>query len=111
MEYRQSELVVVIPVYNEQDCIEEVITSWGNFLKDYLKTVSFTIVVVNDGSKDGTPKILDGLSPRLPYLHVVHQKNGGHGNAVLNGYREALKFSPAWVFQVDSDNQFLPEDF
>jgi len=42
---------------------------------------------------------------------VVHQQNGGHGNAVLNGYAEAMKQDPEWVFQVDSDNQFLPIDF
>ena len=111
MAYPKTGLAVVIPVYNEQGCIEEVLTSWGNFLNGYLKDTSFKIVIVNDGSKDNTPKILDELKEKLPYLHVVHQKNGGHGEAVLNGYAEALKFSPDWVFQVDSDNQFLPEDF
>ena len=111
MQYQKSGLVVVIPVYNEQDCIEEVITSWGSFLNGYLKDITFKIVVINDGSKDNTPKILDDLTTTLPYLHRVHQKNGGHGEAVLNGYAEALKFTPDWVFQVDSDNQFLPEDF
>ena len=111
MAYPKSGLVVVIPVYNEQDCIEEVLTSWGTFLGGYLKDTSFKIVVVNDGSKDNTPKILDSIKEKYPYLHIVHQKNGGHGEAVLNGYAEALKFDPDWVFQVDSDNQFLPEDF
>jgi glycosyltransferase involved in cell wall biosynthesis len=111
MHYPKQGLVVVIPVYNEQDCIEEVLSSWGNFLNGYLKDVSFKIVVVNDGSKDNTPKILDQISPRYSYLHILHQKNGGHGEAVLNGYTEALKFEPDYVFQVDSDNQFLPQDF
>jgi glycosyltransferase involved in cell wall biosynthesis len=111
MAYPKTGLTVVIPVYNEQDCIEEVLSSWGNFLNGYLKGVSFNIVVINDGSKDNTPKILDEIKGKYPYLHVVHQKNGGHGEAVLNGYAEALKFSPDWVFQVDSDNQFLPDDF
>ena len=111
MPYDKTGLIVVIPVYNEQECIEEVLTSWGTFLNRYLKDTSFKIVVVNDGSKDNTPKILDDILTKYPYLHVVHQKNGGHGEAVLNGYSIALKFSPDWVFQVDSDNQFLPEDF
>jgi glycosyltransferase involved in cell wall biosynthesis len=111
MQYQQSDLVVVIPVYNEQDCIEEVIVSWNNFLQNYLKGVSFRIVVVNDGSKDKTPGILDQLTKKVATLEVVHQKNGGHGNAVLNGYHIAVKHNPEWVFQVDSDNQFLPEDF
>jgi len=105
------DLIVVIPVYNEQDCIEEVIRSWGEFLKQYLSGLSFKIIVVDDGAKDNTPVILDKLAPQLPYLQVIHQKNGGHGDAVLNGYAAALKYQPEWVFQVDSDNQFLPEDF
>lgn len=111
MQYQQTGLILVIPVYNEQDCIEEVLTSWGNFMKGYLKDTTFKIVVVNDGSRDNTPKILDEIATKYPYLHIVHQQNGGHGEAVLNGYSIALKFEPEWVFQVDSDNQFLPEDF
>jgi len=112
MQYQQTDLIVVIPVYNEQDCIEEVIRTWGNFLKGYLGSYhSFRIVMVNDGSKDSTPAIIDRVAADVNYLQVIHQKNGGHGNAVLNGYREALKYKPEYVFQVDSDNQFLPEDF
>ena len=61
MEYPKSGLIVVIPVYNEQACIEEVITSWGSFLKGYLKGYNFKIIVVNDGSKDNNPNILDDI--------------------------------------------------
>ncbi|NCX95281.1 MAG: glycosyltransferase family 2 protein [Chitinophagia bacterium] len=111
MEHRKTNLILVIPVYNEQDCIEEVITSWGNFLTGYLKNETFNIIVVNDGSKDSTPTILDNLAKKVSYLIPIHQKNGGHGDAVLNGYAEAVKHNPDWVFQVDSDNQFLPDDF
>ncbi len=105
------DLVVVIPVYNEDGCIEEVITSWGTFLKNYFQKEQFRILVINDGSKDNTPAILDKLAGTLSYLEVIHQKNGGHGNAVLNGYRKAISYKPEWVFQTDSDNQFRPEDF
>jgi len=111
MQYSPVDLVVVIPVYNEQGCIEEVITSWSNFLHNYLGDATFKIVVVNDGSKDSTPTILDKLAGIMPNLQVIHQKNGGHGDAVLHGYEEATKYNSGWVFQVDSDNQFLPEDF
>lgn len=104
-------LAIVIPVYNESGCIEEVIRSWGNFIINYLNNPAFKIIVVNDGSKDQTPQILDALAKELPYLQVVHQVNGGHGNAVLNAYKIAAQLAPEWVFQVDSDNQFLPEDF
>jgi dolichol-phosphate mannosyltransferase len=104
-------LAIVIPVYNESGCIEEVIRSWGSFIQQYLPNEPFKIIVVNDGSKDQTPQILDALSKELNYLQVVHQPNGGHGNAVLNAYKIAITLHPEWVFQVDSDNQFLPDDF
>jgi dolichol-phosphate mannosyltransferase len=103
-------LGVVIPVYNEADCITEVITTWDTFLKGYIGD-DFVMLLINDGSKDNTPAILDSLLPQFKNLRVVHQKNGGHGNAVLNGYHKILDYNPEWVFQVDSDNQFLPEDF
>lgn len=108
---RNIELAVVIPVYNESGCIEEVIFSWTQFLKYYLKHERFKILVINDGSKDATPQILDNIARSNTNLIVIHQKNGGHGNAVLNGYKEACSLMPVFVFQVDSDNQFLPEDF
>ncbi len=111
MQYQQSDLVVVIPVYNEQECIKEVVTTWGDFLTGYLKTFTFKLLLIDDGSKDNTPAILDKIALELPYLQVTHQKNGGHGNAVLNGYHESIKYNPKWVFQTDSDNQFLPSDF
>jgi dolichol-phosphate mannosyltransferase len=104
-------LAIVIPVYNEAACIEEVIRSWGDFMLSYLEGRQFKIIVINDGSKDLTPQILDGLARELPYLDVIHQPNGGHGNAVLHGYRRAVDKHPEWVFQVDSDNQFISQDF
>ncbi len=44
-------------------------------------------------------------------LRVRHQTNQGHGPAVLQGYREAIDAGALWVFQVDSDGQFTPDDF
>lgn len=106
----KKKLGVVIPVYNEEGCIAEVITSWDTFLNNLIGD-SYTILLINDGSKDKTPAILDSLKPQFKNLEVVHQVNGGHGNAVLNGYHKILEYNTEWVFQVDSDNQFLPDDF
>lgn len=104
-------LIVTIPVYNEEGCIEEVITTWHQYLLTIFKKDEFKIFLVNDGSKDNTPVILDRLSVEYENVIVKHQKNGGHGNAVLNAYRMAVAENPEWVFQTDSDNQFLPQDF
>ena len=40
----------------------------------------------------------------------VHQPNGGHGNAVVNGYRKAVELNSEYVFQTDSDDQFITQD-
>ncbi len=100
------ELALVMPVYNEQECIASVVESWRHVLTEW--GVDFLMIVINDGSRDATGAILQAL----PYdrLRVLHQANCGHGPAILRGYREALGAAP-WVFQCDSDNEMPPEAF
>jgi len=105
------ELVVVIPAYNEEACIESVILHWIEGISSFIPKDQFKILVINDGSKDQTGKLLDEISGDHPNLIAKHQLNGGHGNAVVNGYKMALELHPAYVFQTDSDDQFIPEDF
>jgi glycosyltransferase involved in cell wall biosynthesis len=71
----------------------------------------FRAIVVNDGSRDRTGEILDDIVDSEPRLRVIHQRNSGHGGALRRGYEEALELEPEFVFQVDSDGQFEPEDF
>lgn len=97
------EVIVVMPAYNEAGCIEEVVREWVSEVGNLL--------VVNDGSRDATGEILDRLSAELPLLRVIHQENAGHGVALLTGYRAALDARLPWVFQTDSDGQFLARDF
>jgi glycosyltransferase involved in cell wall biosynthesis len=96
-------VVVVMPAYNEAGCIEAVVREW-------MAAVG-RMIVVNDGSRDETPRILDRLAAELPGLRVIHQSNAGHGAALLNGYRAAVAEGAEWVFQTDSDGQFLAADF
>ena len=100
---------LVIPVYNEEACIENVIRSWHQGLN--FKKVPHEIIIINDGSKDNTGEILDYLSSEIKELKVIHQENGGHGNAITNGYYHAIRSDKDYIFQVDSDDQFLPQDF
>ena len=102
-------LCVAMPAYNEEGCIDEVIKNWIDYLSR-MPGVEFRFIVVNDGSRDRTGEILDGLAKSESRLSVVHQENGGHGKALLTAYRAALALGPDWVFHVDSDDQFKPED-
>lgn len=104
-------LSIVMPAYNEEDCVEQVVNSWTGFLERKFPDDNTTLIVVNDGSKDKTGEILNRLQPGNPRLTVIHQPNGGHGNAVVTGYKKALELDSEYVFQTDSDDQFVSDDF
>lgn len=105
-EKRPCELALVMPVYNEQECIASVVRSWHDLLAEL--TIDFVMIVINDGSRDATGAVLEGLT--LDRLCIRHQANCGHGPTILRGYEEAVSRAP-WVFQCDSDNEMLPEAF
>lgn len=104
-------LSIVMPAYNEEEVIETVVKQWTDLLTRQFPTDNTRLIVINDGSKDKTGAILDQIQDRYPKLLVVHQPNGGHGNAVVNGYRKAVELQSDYVFQTDSDDQFVTEDF
>jgi len=103
---RSIELSVVIPVYNGLTVIESTVRRWTQVLAGF----TAEIIVIDDGSIDGTREILDSLVQEGIFsgLRVIHQANAGHGPAVVRGYREARG---AWIFQADSDNEVEPGYF
>jgi dolichol-phosphate mannosyltransferase len=103
-----AEVTVVMPAYNEEGCVEEVCRAWLAVVKRFSDS---KIVVVDDGSTDSTGSKLDNLARSDNRLIVVHQVNRGHGNALLTGYKKAIELGSEWIFHVDSDNQFNPDDF
>jgi glycosyltransferase involved in cell wall biosynthesis len=82
-----SELLsIIVPVYNEAKTIRQVIER----LLEISLPVPREIVVVNDGSTDGTTEVLNAMSPVPGVLSVVHaQANGGKGSAVRIGLQRA----------------------
>lgn len=102
------ELIVVMPVYNEQDCIEAVIRSWSEALSR--ETESFEIVALNDGSTDDTLARLNAVAATDARLTVIDKTNEGHGPTLLRGYANAVQRS-AWTFQVDSDDELPASSF
>lgn len=96
-----KDLTVVMPVYNEAECIEGVVRSWLDVLNSL--GLSFSLLLINDGSRDATAQRLDALRAE-PGVRVIHKPNEGHGPTILQGYRLACADSE-WVFQVDSDDE------
>src|SRR6218665_1259369 len=104
------ELLVVLPVFNEQACVRKVISEW--FLEIEGWTEDFVFLVINDGSTDGTSRILESLRPKFgPRLEIVERSNHGHGQSCLFGYRVAAERQIPFVFQIDSDGQCDPQYF
>jgi glycosyltransferase involved in cell wall biosynthesis len=102
------DLAVVMPVYNEAGCIENVIQDWLTVLQT--TGARFQLIALDDGSTDATGAILDRLANAFPQLHVVHKPNSGHGPTLLQGYRLAAA-QAEWVFQTDSDGELPAEWF
>ena len=100
------ELAVIIPVYNEQDIIKEVILSWLTVLRS--SNIDFIIKVYNDGSTDSTLEILQELEQNNKELIIIDKPNSGHGPTILKGYKST---NSKWVFQVDSDNEIKSSSF
>ena len=104
-----DKLYIVIPAYNEEANIAEVARQW-NEVAERIGGES-RLVIIDDGSKDSTLKVLEGLKPELKRLDVVTKPNSGHGATVLYGYNYALENGADYIFQTDSDGQTLPEEF
>lgn len=98
---------IVLPCYNEEANIASTVhdvLSW--FAKE---GISGEVVVVNDGSSDGTGIVLSELEKQHPELVVVtHERNRGYGSAVRSGMDRASK---EWIGYMDSDGQFKASDF
>jgi glycosyltransferase involved in cell wall biosynthesis len=100
-------LSVVMPVYNEEAVIEQLILDLEQEVVS--RVPESEVIVVDDRSTDGTGVILDRLATSRPWLRIRHaEANRGHGPSVITGLELAIG---EWIFQLDSDGQFLVRDF
>jgi glycosyltransferase involved in cell wall biosynthesis len=102
-----NDVTVVMPVYNEEACINEVIEDWKTAL-DTLQ-ISYNLLILNDGSQDNTARALERQRSNA-CVTVINKQNSGHGPTILTGYHRAVENS-RWVFQVDSDNEMRAGHF
>ncbi len=100
------EISVVIPCYNEADAIENVVHDWSDALREMGET--FEIIIINDGSTDGSGRILDKVRKDNKGLRVLHQLNLGHDVAVRRGYEMA---KGRFILQIDGNGRYEPNEF
>lgn len=102
-------LYIVIPAYNEEQNLPRVIDEWYPLAE--MAGGDSRLVVVDDGSRDGTHALLLAAAKERPRLVALTKPNEGHGPTVLYGYRYALSHGADFVFQTDADGQTNPAEF
>ena len=104
------ELMVVMPVFNEQASARKVALEFFSEVENW--TERFVFLAFDDGSTDGTPRVLARLREQLgPRFEIVRHANRGHGQTCLAGYRVAAERGIPFVLQIDSDGQCDPQYF
>lgn len=103
-----SKIYFVMPAYNEASNIEKTIEQWYPVVE---KCGSDSrLVIANDGSKDNTFEIMEGLQAKYPQI-PLNKKNSGHGPTVIFLYNYAIDHGADYIFQTDSDGQTNPAEF
>ncbi len=95
----EKKICVLIPTYNNEKTLRRVIDG----VLDYTEN----IIVVNDGSTDSTPKILN-LYSQITVINLPENK--GKGNALKLGFRKAKELGYHYAITIDSDGQHYPDD-
>ncbi len=98
--------LVIIPTYDEKENIEDVL------MRVFALQPEFHVLVVDDGSPDGTASIVKDLMVRWPgRLHLMERKGKlGLGTAYIAGFKWALDRNYAFIFEMDADLSHNPDD-
>lgn len=100
-----SDSLVIIPTYNEKENIERIIRKVFSFEK------AFDILIVDDGSPDGTAQIVKQLQTEFTALHLEERSGKlGLGTAYIHGFNWALQGDYDYIFEMDADFSHDPND-
>ncbi len=93
---------VFFPAFNDEDSIAKLVHEALALLPKV--TDDYEVIVVNDGSSDGTAGVLDDLAKKLSRLRVIHHpRNQGYGGALRSGFKNSAK---DLIFYTDGDGQY-----
>ena len=97
------DLTIVLPAYDEEESLPEALQQCLQLIEQ-VPELEVEVIVVDDGSSDGTAALLKEASSNWDWLRVIrHEVNGGYGAALKTGFAAA---NGRLVFYTDSDNQF-----
>ncbi|WP_280748827.1 polyprenol monophosphomannose synthase [Parabacteroides sp. PF5-9] len=101
-----ADSIVIIPTYNEKENIENIIRAVFGLEK------LFHILIIDDGSPDGTADIVRSLQREFPERLFLVERQGkqGLGTAYICGFKWALEHQYAYIFEMDADFSHNPKD-
>lgn len=102
-------LYIVMPAYNEEENIEDVVKQWYPVLNG--KDEKSRLVIADSGSQDKTHEILVDLQKQYSQLEILTDTMKQHGPKVIALYDYAIKSGADYIFQTDSDGQTNPDEF
>ncbi len=101
---------LILPTYNEAENVNAMLTAAGEVLARAAPD-GFRVLVVDDGSPDGTGRMADEMAARHEWVQVLHRtEKNGIGPAYLAGFRHALDHDAAYVMEMDCDFSHDPAD-
>ena len=100
------EKLVVIPTYNEKENISAILHAIFNLQQD------FHVIVIDDGSPDGTAQVVKDLQPEFPDQLFIDERKGkqGLGTAYIHGFKWAIARGYQFIFEMDADFSHNPND-
>lgn len=100
------EKLVIIPTYNEKDNIVSILEAVFGLQQD------FHVLVIDDGSPDGTAQIVKDLQPSFPGMLHIEERRGklGLGTAYIHGFKWAIRKGYQFIFEMDADFSHRPID-
>ena len=107
LKHIMSDSIIIIPTYNEKENIEAIIRAVTSLEKD------FDVLVIDDGSPDGTAGIVKGLMADefKGRVHLVERSGKlGLGTAYICGFKWALEHGYEYIFEMDADFSHAPAD-
>ena len=100
------EKLVIIPTYNERENIEAILCAIYNLNQD------FHVLVIDDGSPDGTAELVKELQPKYNHTVFIEERKGklGLGTAYIHGFKWGLSKDYQFIFEMDADFSHNPAD-
>ncbi|RYZ64669.1 MAG: glycosyltransferase, partial [Proteobacteria bacterium] len=106
---REQLLWICLPTYNEIENLERMIRALGEERDTH--GLNAHVLIIDDGSPDGTGAVADRLVEELEWVHVLHRTaKNGLGRAYLAGFQVALDAGAELIMEMDCDFSHNPKD-